>query len=298
MASDAMAAASALLPDEEVGKDGKAAGRIFEDAAERGIAPGGMLWLPPLEALEGADGAPLVLEYEVYPEVDDSECIAAFSHSKVPWQGGGAGEDALTWYCAPGRNDFTFRSRVFGGFPRCTFTRAKRVAVREWHSVRVGLSVDKAAYTVDGSLFAVAALSSADGVPATGYCGFMSYSTPFRVRNVVLRRGAGAGAGGEAGADGSGGEGAAEGGAEGRETDGKEAETQSLREILAKLARATSVSEAMAALSAILVAPSIADVSKAELIAAGRAAMATIGSEWPHSGAATLLGETLQRFGS
>ena len=75
------------------------------------------------------------------PRRAQSEVIGAFSHSCRPWAGGGAGEDALTWYAAPHSDGFSFRTRMFDwtrGFVRGTrHCNRVRLLHARWHLVEV-----------------------------------------------------------------------------------------------------------------------------------------------------------------
>ena len=57
---------------------------------------------------------PITVTFNFYPD-PNSEMIAGFSKNKLHW---GSGGDALTIYSSSNRKDFTFRSNVFGGFPK------------------------------------------------------------------------------------------------------------------------------------------------------------------------------------
>lgn len=105
--------------------------------------------------------------------------IGIFSYNRKGWGDGG---DGLTWYGAPHRDDFSFRTKVFGSYPNVTFQNTKRLDERKWYAVKVQLWTDKANYFVDGSLFAEVQLKDNE-IPSSGYVGFMSYATPWLFRN-------------------------------------------------------------------------------------------------------------------
>jgi hypothetical protein len=99
------------------------------------------------------------------------------------------GEDALTWYFAPHRNDFSFRSRMFGGFPEIIRQSVQTVSINEWHAVEVRLTRKEVSYSVDGEEYAVCKLTERDGVADEGFVGFVSYASPWEARNLHVDRG-------------------------------------------------------------------------------------------------------------
>ena len=110
---------------------GNITGRV-KDMVVRG---GENVWLA--EWVELDESAPAVLEYDARPAEAESECIGAFSRTKARWAGGSRGEDALTWYAAPHRDDFAFRTAMFGGFPAGA-ARERRVGVRREPPAQLG----------------------------------------------------------------------------------------------------------------------------------------------------------------
>lgn len=157
------------------------------------------------EAHDLPPGAHLRLTYDVQAVDADAECIGGWSRSTQPWRNGRSGEDALTWYSAPHRHDFTFRTRVFGGFPRCDLHRSMRLTTGTWHNLAVDLRrrADgslRATYAIDGCPIASCDLSaemqaSLGVVVAGGRFGMMSYSGPggshsgaYRARNLSVAR--------------------------------------------------------------------------------------------------------------
>merc|ERR1711998_306281 len=133
----------------------------------------------------------LTITYDAKPEASNSECIGAFSHTKAPWRGGNSGEDALTWYSAPHRHDFTFRAGVFARFPHTNNDAsggARTIAKGSWHPMKVQLTTKAARYYVDGNLRMSARLLSGD-VPTRGHVGFMRYASDCSFRNLVVYKG-------------------------------------------------------------------------------------------------------------
>merc|ERR1711988_1839809 len=141
----------------------------------------GPYWCPVKVEL---DTRPTVVTYEVKGGAA-SEMIGAFSLNKLAWAGGKRGEDGLTWYAAPHRADFTFRTRVFGGFPRVTKSHQRKGTPGVWHRVQVRLSRHSASYSVDGKHFATAKLKK-DEVPESGYIGMIRYASDYQFRALKI----------------------------------------------------------------------------------------------------------------
>ena len=59
------------------------------------------------------DDSDVIVTYEVRAKDHEAEIISAFSLNKKRWGTNNPQPDALTWYCAPHRNDFTFRTGMF-----------------------------------------------------------------------------------------------------------------------------------------------------------------------------------------
>merc|ERR1711959_49306 len=139
-------------------------------------------WSPVAVSL--AESKMVKIAYDVKPSAK-SECIGAFSHNKKRWSGGKKGEDALTWYVAPHRSDFNFRTKVFGGFPRVLRTNQRKVSKNTWHRVEVQLSLTKATYSVDGKHFATVSLRRGE-VPKTGYVGMIRFVSTYDYKNLAV----------------------------------------------------------------------------------------------------------------
>lgn len=136
---------------------------------------------------------PTILAYEVKPHRHDSECIGAFSHSMLPWAGGDGGEDALTWYAAPHRDDFSFRTKMFSFLRHGAIEHYNKVklAPNAWHLIEVHLTRSIAAYWIDGTFVAAAVLGRAtEGFRRTepGRFGFVTYGEHrgYCWRNAVI----------------------------------------------------------------------------------------------------------------
>ena len=134
--------------------------------------------------LPADESTPVVARYEVLAQPGvDVEVIGAFSLSRAAF--GRPGADALTWYAAVHRSDFTFRTKVFGEFVRPQGGQPFKISPDVWHAVEVHLSKRRAAYYIDGRLFATAALKPGD-TPDEGYFGMITYATPYLFRRLQV----------------------------------------------------------------------------------------------------------------
>jgi len=149
------------------------------------VRAGTNVWLP--EDVVLSDDTPTVLAYEVRADNSQSECIGAFSSSRVRWAGGGTGEDALTWYAAPHRHDFTFRTRMYDFLHHIARHNRVRLPHAQWALVRVELTTTRAAYWVGGQLVAEADLTREGTRRATlGWFGMVTYTSAYSWRNAVI----------------------------------------------------------------------------------------------------------------
>jgi len=148
------------------------------------VSAGKDYWAPVEVTLDSAPTT--IIRYEVKNAPGQkSEMIGAFSHNKKRWAGGKKGEDALTWYAAPHRSDFTFRTKVFGGFPHVTSTHQRKVAPDKWHKIEVRLGTSRASYTVDGKHFATTALKAGE-VARKGFVGMIRYASDYQFKNLEI----------------------------------------------------------------------------------------------------------------
>ena len=138
-------------------------------------------WSPDLITLDPA-GRAVVITYEVRADGSEIEMIGAFSHSKRAW-GGQPQCDALSWYTATHRCDFTFRTKMFHGFPRCKRGEPCELRAGEWHRVEVTLRKDAASYAVNGRHFGTATLKPGE-IPKAGYVGMVTYASGYSFRDV------------------------------------------------------------------------------------------------------------------
>jgi len=121
--------------------------------------------------------------YEVKSLSDNAEFIGAFSLNKATW--GNKNVDALSWYAATNRKDFTFRSKMFGDFPPSLTVNNKCLAKDTWHLVEVELSKHSVCYRVNGEVFAY--LEKNEGTwPTSGYFGFAGYASHWEWRDFKL----------------------------------------------------------------------------------------------------------------
>jgi len=160
---------------------------VQKKAVVHTVSNGGEFWSPVAVSLDKSKMVKIT--YDVKPSAM-SECIGAFSHNKKRWSGGKKGEDALTWYIAPHRADFNFRTKMFGGFPEVLRTNQRKVSKNAWHRVEVQLSLTRATYSVDGRHFASVSLRRGE-VPRAGYVGMIRYASTYDFRNLVIANTAG-----------------------------------------------------------------------------------------------------------
>ena len=137
---------------------------------------------------------PTILAYEVKPHGPQSHCMGAFSHSMVQWLGGDAGEDALTWYASPHRDDLSFRTRMLVSLRHGAIEHYNKIKLTNdaWHLVEVHLTARIAAYWINGTFVAAAVLGRAtEGVERAepGRFGFITYGGGgYCWRNAVILR--------------------------------------------------------------------------------------------------------------
>merc|ERR1711959_542152 len=171
-----------LMMQDRVQQEGEASSSTNEEVYT--VTAGNDYWCPVEVTL--TDAPTTTITYEVMATSAESELIGAFSHNKKPWAGGDQGEDALTWYAAPHRADFSFRTKVFGGFPKVLVSKdMKKVSAHTWHQVEVKLGKKHAAYSVDGKHFAMAVLKG-DDIARTGFVGMIRYASDYQFKNLKI----------------------------------------------------------------------------------------------------------------
>jgi len=129
---------------------------------------------------------PIYARAEVFTPTDNTECILLATLNR---RGFGQGGDGLTAYGAVNRTDFTFRTRVFDAFPAgVRHHRRARLGLHEWNEMSLALSEHKATYWINGVQVATITFGHGD-LPSTElYIGFISYSTPYRIRRFDVSR--------------------------------------------------------------------------------------------------------------
>jgi hypothetical protein len=144
------------------------------------------IWLPELIVL---NHEPTIIRYEFMPLDRDAEVIGAFSSNCRNWDQGGC--DALSWYAASHRADFSFRGEMFGTFPPDLAQSSRRkVSAGDWHTMEVQLSLSQASYKVDGVEFGKV-LRHQNGTemplyPEEGHLGMIRWATQWKYRNVEV----------------------------------------------------------------------------------------------------------------
>jgi hypothetical protein len=106
----------------------------------------------------------------------EGELLSCFSGNREPW--GGLSPDALSWYMATNRADFTFRNQMFGGFVPTTQHRRCQCELNRQYSMDCSIGSAGAQYSIDGEPYATChGVSVAEGhIPATGHVGFAVYA--------------------------------------------------------------------------------------------------------------------------
>ncbi len=137
------------------------------------------VWLPHIYAL------PARISYDVTCENERDEFIPCFSFTKAQW--GSPECDALSWYASPHRDDFTFRTNLFGKFPTVKrLSPSWRPTVGEKFRMSCEITTTSATYSINGIDYATATYNEGD-VPNRGYFGFAKYGdVNITVENVYV----------------------------------------------------------------------------------------------------------------
>lgn len=161
----------------------------FEEgiAREEVMVDGENIWHRDLIVLSAT---PTIIRYDFMPIDTESEVIGAFSLNCHNWGDGDC--DAVSWYAASHRSDFSFRGEMFEYCPPNLAQRSPtRVRAGEWHSMEVALSLSEATYRVDGEEFG-RVLRQSDGAgalyPDRGYLGMIRYDSRWKYRNLHVMR--------------------------------------------------------------------------------------------------------------
>ena len=111
---------------------------IGPGAGEGHIAQSGTnTWIPEDVLFPQAAGHSVVFRYEVRVE-GQAEVIGGLSRTRARF--GTGNEDALTWYLAPHRHDFRFRTRMFNDFTGSMIRNNTQLVPGRWHLIMVVIS--------------------------------------------------------------------------------------------------------------------------------------------------------------
>lgn len=103
----------------------------------------------------------------------NSEFHPCWSKNKKPW---GQDSDALSWFFATHRQDFTFRTEMFGGFPNCKRPHGGfKAEIGKRYKFYAEIYEDRATYSIDGQEYA-SCTYEVGKVPKTGHVGFGIYA--------------------------------------------------------------------------------------------------------------------------
>ena len=132
------------------------------------------VWLPTLYTL------PAHISYDVTCGSETDEFLPCFSFTKAEWASPEC--DALCWYASPHRDDFTFRTKLFGETP--TLKRLSppyRPTVGTKFQMECKITATSATYSINGKDYATATYKEGK-VPEQGYFGFAKY----RTANIIV----------------------------------------------------------------------------------------------------------------
>ena len=148
-------------------------------------------WLEQLIVL--SETAPVVIKYQVMATGSDTQIIGAFSLNRQHWDQGDC--DALTWFAASHRDDFTFRHGMFEGFPPAGRGAPFKLRLGQWHLIQVSLSLRAVEYSVDGRTFATLQNERRRGLvqhvdsgywPSRGYIGMIHAEGDWKFRDLEI----------------------------------------------------------------------------------------------------------------
>ncbi len=137
------------------------------------------IWLPKEYTL------PLKISLDVTCMNNDDEFLPCFSKTKAQW--GYSDCDALSWYLSPHRDDFTFRTKLFGEFPKVERHQPRlKAVVGKKYRIICEIMEKSATYNIDGDKYASATYNSGT-VPTAGYFGFAVYRTEdIKIENIDI----------------------------------------------------------------------------------------------------------------
>lgn len=132
---------------------------------------------------------PIYVRAEVYPPAGNTECILIATRNRLRH---GQGGDGLTAYACVNRTSFSFRTRVFAGFPSSVRQHARALLQQQqWNEISMALSEKHATYWINGKQIASLKIGRGDlpGDPGVQlYLGLVSYSTEYLVRRFDVSR--------------------------------------------------------------------------------------------------------------
>lgn len=128
------------------------------------------VWLPKLVSL------PAEISYDFKCNDVNDEFIPVYSYNKAEWGNNSIAPDALSWYLSPHRDDFTFRSELFGSFPKIQRDEKIKAEIGKVYNMKCIININSASYYINGKLYASATYKKGT-VPSKGYFGFAVYRT-------------------------------------------------------------------------------------------------------------------------
>jgi len=103
------------------------------------------------------------------------EFIPVWSKNKMKWSGA-EGHDALSWYLATNRHDFTYRTGLFRAFPKnVRESEGFNAVVGQTYKMNATITSTGASYDIDGKKYASCTYDEGT-VPTSGHPGFAVYS--------------------------------------------------------------------------------------------------------------------------
>lgn len=130
---------------------------------------------------------PIYVRAEVFPLAANTECILVATCNRRKY---GQGGDGLTAYGSVDRSDFDFRTEVFNGFPANVTRHDRRTKLRPnvWNEMSLLLSDREVTYWINGTRVASMPFSRSRLPETDLHVGFVSYSTPYRIRGFDVSR--------------------------------------------------------------------------------------------------------------
>eukprot|EP00931_Biecheleriopsis_adriatica_P057146 TRINITY_DN33898_c0_g1_i1.p1 TRINITY_DN33898_c0_g1~~TRINITY_DN33898_c0_g1_i1.p1 ORF type:complete len:772 (+),score=163.10 TRINITY_DN33898_c0_g1_i1:106-2421(+) len=127
---------------------------------------------------------PVTVSVELFPEELESECFLVASGNMHGW---GKGGDALTAFAAVSRDDFTFRTKVFGAFPPKVQRHAKaRLTLQAWNQMEMTISKTSATYSINSVKIATVTFEAGDLPSVTPLLGLYAFGHAYQARNFTV----------------------------------------------------------------------------------------------------------------